>query len=142
MTIAGLTLFAIGAFLSLANFYLSFVRYFVHRALGGSKESYRFVSGIPLFGSLLLWASIPLLPSTTLMWLAAALSLCDTAGIHWFIGVLWWHGEWPFTRCRMDPAAEAATDSSPRWSAATSKPRQRRQTWFAYNVHDVPEGIR
>lgn len=107
MTHVGGILFAIGALLGLTNAYLSFVRYFVHRALGGSKDSYRFVSGIPLFGSLLLWGSIPLLPSATLMWLAAALSLLDTGGLHWLIGVLWWHGELgPLLRGRSNDAGQ------------------------------------
>src|SRR5262245_13106626 len=93
MTVAGYILFAIGAFLTLTNVYLSFLRYPIHRAVGGTRANYRWASGIPLFGSLLLWISIPFLSSAALRWVAAILSLFDTGGIHWIFGILWWTGE-------------------------------------------------
>jgi hypothetical protein len=40
--------FALGAFICLLNFYLSFVRYPLHRWRGLPKESYQWVSGFPL----------------------------------------------------------------------------------------------
>lgn len=93
MTTAGIILFAVGALLTLANAYLSFGRYPLHVARGGTRETYRWVSGIPLFGSLFLWISIGMLPSTGLKWLAGILSIFDTGGIHWVIGVMWWTGQ-------------------------------------------------
>jgi hypothetical protein len=93
MATVGMVLLALGAFVTLANVYLSFIRYPVHLALGGSRETYRWASGVPLVGSLLLWLSIPLLSSFGLRWFAAALSLFDTGGIHWFVGTMWWTGQ-------------------------------------------------
>ena len=86
-------LFAAGAFVTVMNAYLSFIRYPVHLALGGTRETYRWVSGFPLVGSLFLWLSILLLSSVALKWFAAALSLFDTGGIHWFVGTMWWTGQ-------------------------------------------------
>src|SRR4051794_37286374 len=80
--------FALGASLSLLNFFLSFVRAPLLRAGGRSP---RFVSGIPLFGSLLLVVSATLLWSQRRLALSAlALAALDTGGIHWFVGVLLW----------------------------------------------------
>jgi hypothetical protein len=77
--------FAIGAFVSVVNFYLSFLRYPIHR-WKHSAESYRHVSVIPLIGSLLLL--LALLRFHSIAWLsnsAIALILIDTGGIHWFL---------------------------------------------------------
>ena len=93
MATAGIILLVLGAFITLANVYLSFVRYPMHLALGGTRETYRWVSCFPLVGSLFLWLSIPLLSSVGLRWFAAALSLFDTGGIHWFVGTMWWTGQ-------------------------------------------------
>ncbi len=86
--ILGYLAFALGAFLSLLNFYLSFVRVPLLRAL--CRPS-RWVSGFPLVGSLLLVAS------AALLWRVRWLALCalgvaalDTGGLHWFLGVLLW----------------------------------------------------
>lgn len=89
----GLVLFGVGAIIAIFNFYLSFLRYPVHRLLGAPRETYRWSSGIPLFGSLFLWLSLPLLhPRWGLIWSAIGISLLDTAGLHWFVGVMVWHG--------------------------------------------------
>jgi hypothetical protein len=91
-TIAGCVLFAIGSFFTFANFYLSFIRYLVYRWRGGELEDYRFISGIPLFGSLILWFSAGLLHEyPTLMWSAIVVSVFDTGGIHWFAGTMLWY---------------------------------------------------
>src|SRR6476646_7226256 len=101
MTAVGIILFALGTFFTVMNAYLSFVRYPVHLALGGNREAYRCVSGVPLIGSLCLWLSIPLLSSVGLKWVAASLSVLDTGGIHWFIARMWWTGQLgAFTRGR------------------------------------------
>jgi hypothetical protein len=87
-SILGYLAFALGAFLSLLNFYLSFVRAPLLLALGRPS---RFVSGFPLVGSLLLVASSFLLwraPWLVLTALAAA--ALDTGGLHWLLGVLLW----------------------------------------------------
>ncbi len=93
VTTLGLILFGLGTFFTLANVFVGVLRYPIHVARGGTRETYRAVSGIPIFGSLLLWVSIALLPSTALQWSAGVLSIFDTGGIHWIIGTLWCTGQ-------------------------------------------------
>ena|ERR1017187_327152 len=79
--------FALGAWVCLLNFYLSFVRYPVHRWRGLSKESYHWVSGLPLVGSLFVaFSLLRLHPLPALLPIGLALIAADTGGIHWFIG--------------------------------------------------------
>src|SRR6266568_9349463 len=79
--------FALGSGVCLLNFYLSFVRYPVQRWLGLSKDSYRWVSGFPLVGSLFVALSLLRLHSVpTLLPIGVGLIAADTGGIHWFIG--------------------------------------------------------
>jgi hypothetical protein len=86
--ILGYLTFALGAFLSLLNFYLSFVRVPLLRALARPS---RFVSGFPLVGSLFLVASAVLLwRARWLAFTALAVAALDTGGLHWFLGVLFW----------------------------------------------------
>jgi hypothetical protein len=94
MTTLGYILLALGTLTTLLNIYFGYIRYTIHRARGRSDESLQYVSGIPIFGSLFLWISIPLVPSVGLRWFAAILSIFDTVGIHWFIGMMLWTGEW------------------------------------------------
>lgn len=76
---------AMGGLLTVLNFLL-FLNYPMHRLRGGKPEAYRHVSGIPVFGSLLLWIAAPLLSSKpVLMWTALVLSLFDMAGLHIFL---------------------------------------------------------
>jgi hypothetical protein len=89
--LSGAILFALGALISCLNFYASFLRYPVHRLRGGTRENYRWSSGLPLIGSLALWASIPLLlHRQPWPWVAFGLSLLDTGGLHWFAGTMLW----------------------------------------------------
>ena len=79
----------VGGIISALNFYLSFCRYLLHRVRGGSRESYRAVSGVPLFGSLLVVLSIIWLHEVP--WVLAVASIViaiDTGGIHWLAGAL------------------------------------------------------
>jgi hypothetical protein len=74
------------------NFYLSFLRYPIHRMMGKKKEEYRWASGIPVFGSL--FVAISLLSFWQVPWLrgtAIGLILIDTGGLHWFAGTMLWH---------------------------------------------------
>lgn len=82
-------LFALGAWLSSVNFYLSFIRYPVHRFCGHSRETFQFVSGIPLFGSLFVLLSFGC--SYHPAWFNAlriGLIVIDTGGLHWFALVM------------------------------------------------------
>ena len=79
----------VGGLVSALNFYLSFCRYPLHRFRGGSRESYRWVSGFPLVGSLLVALSIVrFYDAPWIFAIALALIAIDTGGIHWFAGVL------------------------------------------------------
>lgn len=93
MSTAAAILFSFGAFFAVLNFYLDILRYPIHRALGGDRDTFRFVSGIPILGALFLWISIPLLSSPSLRWTAGILSLFDTQGIHWLLGTMVWMRE-------------------------------------------------
>ena len=80
--------FLLGAFVCLLNFYLSFLRYHVHRLRRLTPQSYRWVSGLPMIGSLLVGLSLFGLHSRpVLVALAIASILIDTAGPVWFVGV-------------------------------------------------------
>ena len=77
----GYALFAIGALLSCVNFYLSFLRYLVFQ-LNGWK--YRYISGIPVFGSLCLLIAAGLLGESAFWpWICLGIALIDTGGLHW-----------------------------------------------------------
>jgi len=91
LMVFGIVLFVAGALITCLNFYLSFLRYPVHLLSGGYRDNYRWVSGLPLFGSLLLWISMPLLrDAPSMIWWALVVSMFDTAGLHWFVGVVLW----------------------------------------------------
>ena len=85
--------FIIGGFgilLTVSNFYLSFLRYPIHKRFY-SNEEYHFVSGVPLIGSGLLWICaliFMLVQSSTLVLATIVISLFDTGGTHWFPVVL------------------------------------------------------
>ena len=85
----GWLLFGLGACVCLVNCYLSWLRYPLHRARGGSPETYRWASGVPLVGSSLVviaWVfwlrGYGSLPLDVTAWV---LVLIDTGGIHWFL---------------------------------------------------------
>ena len=82
MQILAYCLFGVGVFVSLLNFYLSCIRPAICRL---RHRQYRFVSGFPLVGSLLLVGSYFLYPAGhVLRRLALVVALFDTGGIHWF----------------------------------------------------------
>jgi uncharacterized membrane-anchored protein len=84
-----IVLCSIGAFISGLNFYLSFIRYPLHRLRGRSRAEFHWVSGFPVIGSLLLWiCAVRLTAWPILMWAALAISLLDTGGLHWFAFVI------------------------------------------------------
>ncbi len=88
-------LLVVGGFLCALNAYLSWLRFPLYRLRGGLPGDYRWVSGIPLFGSLLVffaWVgqvrhedSIGL---NALVWTLVAI---DTGGLHWFLISLAYH---------------------------------------------------
>ena len=81
-------LFVVGGLLCALNFYLSVLRYPLHRLFGWP---YRWVSGFPVFGSLFVAASLCLLSLPAwLFWLAVVLLVLDTGGLHWFAAATFW----------------------------------------------------
>ena len=90
MLILAYCLFVVGAFVSVLNFHLSFIRPLVCRL---RRRECRFVSGLPVVGSLLLVISFFCFPSEdALRWVALLVALLDTGGIHWFCGTMLYHG--------------------------------------------------
>lgn len=89
---AGWALFGLGAAISVSNFYLSSLREPLHRAAGRSRDSYKWVSGVPLAGSALIAVSwtfwLKERQSLPLDVVTALLVLIDTGGIHWFAIVM------------------------------------------------------
>jgi hypothetical protein len=87
--ILGWTLLLLGGFTCLVNFYLSFIRYPLFRAFGGEQRDWRWKSGFPLVGSLLVgiaWIGwLRGLGSSTVDVFALVLVALDTGGLHWFI---------------------------------------------------------
>lgn len=91
MTNIGIALLALGTLITSVNCYLSFLRYPIHRLQGGTRENYQWVSGLPVFGSLFLWISIPFLSTSPwLMCFAIVFSLLDTGGLHWVLVLVLW----------------------------------------------------
>ena len=85
-----------GGVLCWHNFYLSFIRYPLHRLRHQPRETFRWSSGIPLIGSLCVGVGLALmkvggaLPTATPLTLALASAAVDTGGIHWFLGTMAW----------------------------------------------------
>ena len=88
LAVLAYVLFALGTFLCCLNFYLSFLRYPLCKLLG---REYKWVSGIPVFGSLLVVIAVPVLhESPVLFWSGITIALLDTGGLHWFAGTMLW----------------------------------------------------
>jgi hypothetical protein len=88
MVFCAYVLFALGAFVCCLNFYLSFLRYPLCKLL---RREYKWVSGIPLLGSLLLVVAVAVLHESPLFfWGGIMIALIDTGGLHWFVGILLW----------------------------------------------------
>ena len=85
----GYILFALGAIISIMNFYLSFLRYPLHRVRHGKDAEYRWVSGIPLFGILSVIGLIHIPKSLLLNISTFLLLIIDTGGIQWFVVSTW-----------------------------------------------------
>ena len=103
--IVGWILFGFGALFVGLNFYISVLRYPLHRLRGGTSEDFRWVSGTPLIGVLVV-PGVALLPASSTMGVTGlALLLLDFGGLHWFAIAVWREGF---------PQPEA-------WSGATKK---------------------
>ena len=85
-------LFVFAAWLCVLNFYLCFLRYPLYLRSGKPKESYKFISGIPVFGSLILYLLVRYtnLPSPV-FYAGVVLIIIDTGGLHWALGNIIYH---------------------------------------------------
>lgn len=79
-------LFVPGALVAAINFFSSFLRYPLHRLRGRTPGTFRFVSGLPAIGTILIGLAV------LLAWgdvrgvvIAAVLCVLDTAGLPWFL---------------------------------------------------------
>jgi len=84
-----ISLFCIGGCFCILNFYLSFLRYPLHKRKCGDTKEYKWVSGAPILGSL--FVAISLLYFYPISWiciLGLILIAIDTGGIHWFVGAM------------------------------------------------------
>ncbi|MEE9392374.1 MAG: hypothetical protein V3W41_07700 [Planctomycetota bacterium] len=88
----GWILLTIGGLFCSFNAYLSWLRYPLFRLLGGARDDYRWSSGIPVLGSLLVvldWVGwLRHEYSVALDVLAIVLLAIDSGGIHWFLLVM------------------------------------------------------
>jgi hypothetical protein len=85
-SLPGVLFGVVGALATALNFYLSWVRYPIHRWTHGDKR-FKFVSGAPLIGSLFLWFAAAVFflgGQSPWAWACLFLSLFDTGGLHWF----------------------------------------------------------
>jgi len=89
MSIIASGLLILGGFICCLNFFLSFLRYPIHRMRGAKKENYKWVSGFPLIGSLFVALSLIQYWHTTGILVAALFLIAiDTGGIPWFLGTM------------------------------------------------------
>ena len=91
-TILGGVVFAFGAWIAAANFYLALLRYPLHRLRGGAPTSFGVVSAVPVVGQILLLFACQLLhayPSAVRA--GIILILLDLGGLHVALITLAWH---------------------------------------------------
>lgn len=94
MLIVGFILASLGTVIASLNLYLTFIRYPLHR-LFRKDEPYKFVSVLPVFGTLFLWAAALvfwLADSTESAIIVLVISILDIGGIPLmlvFFGLHW-----------------------------------------------------
>ena len=91
-TVIAIVFLILGGFFCCMNFYLSFLRYPLHRMRCGKKDNYTWMSRVPLIGSFLL--ALSLLMHHAFSWLfvmAISLIAIDTGGIRWSLGTSLYH---------------------------------------------------
>lgn len=76
-------IFGLGGFISILNFYLSFIRYPLHCLLS-LKDDYKNISGYPMLGTVLNVISIIGFWGTKMALLATVFLFIDTGGFLWF----------------------------------------------------------
>jgi hypothetical protein len=93
MSVVAYIFFCLGGLICVVNFYLSFLRYPFYRLTGGDKENYRWVSGIPVFGSIFVVISLVFLYKIKWALISGMVFIAaDTGGFHWFLGTMFYYG--------------------------------------------------
>jgi hypothetical protein len=86
--LAGWIAFSVAVLIACVNFYLSFLRYPLNRLF---RRPYKWVSGIPVIGTLcLILSSALLLGSLPPRWAIIVVILADTGGLPWFAVIMLW----------------------------------------------------
>jgi hypothetical protein len=89
-TFAGIGFMIPAAFFAVFNFHLSFIRPHLFRFRHGSMDGYRFVSGIPVVGSILIALGSLFSFGAIGSALIGCASFClDTGGSGWFVIATW-----------------------------------------------------
>ncbi len=89
MAYVGYTLFTVGCFFCLLNIYISFLRFPLHRLRGGTRDDFKWSSGAPIIGSLIVLLSIGFVASVPLLHgFGIFCMIFDTGGLHWFAGTM------------------------------------------------------
>lgn len=84
------TLIGFGLIIGAINFHLSFIRPLIHKFRYTNMDDYRFVSGIPLFGTLIAVASAWACQGNPIsIVIAFIILLVDTGGLPWFVISTW-----------------------------------------------------
>jgi hypothetical protein len=98
-SVFGYSLLGFSLSVALVNFYLSFLRHPLHRLL---KREARYVSGLPLVGTLMLPGAVFLLNGCNRLWaIILAQLILDTGGLLWIalgIGRELWQSFFPKIR--------------------------------------------
>lgn len=82
-------LFVFGGFICLTNFYLSFIRHPLYKLI---HKRYKWVSGIPVVGSISVALSLIFLYRTTWVLITGLFLIAiDTVGLLWFLGAYFYY---------------------------------------------------
>lgn len=88
--LTGLTLVIAACLLGCLNIYFAFIRRWMYQRKYGSIKGYRFVSGLPVIGTLLQIAGCIIAFGSPVVGLSGLLAvLLDTGGLLWFPIVTW-----------------------------------------------------
>lgn len=89
---ATLTL-ALALSIAVSNFFLSFIRPWLHKHRTGSVDGYKFVSGIPVIGTVLSLLGLTIGYGATIpIFLAGVATMLDIGGLPWFLFATWRDG--------------------------------------------------
>ena len=87
---AGFIPLALAAAIGSLNFYLSWIRPWIYRLRHHSLEGYRYASGVPVFGTVLVTLALLVSAGSEPIAAVALLVLTiDTGGLPWFLAQTW-----------------------------------------------------